>query len=80
VIILCSFTRRAADEMRQRLRQLLPEQAADISVMTFHGLGLAILQEQQHLLDFPAPLRPITATHSPDRIVRSTPMSAGCPS
>ena len=40
-----TFTRRAADEMRQRLRLLLPDLWAQIPIMTFHALGLAILQE-----------------------------------
>jgi DNA helicase II / ATP-dependent DNA helicase PcrA len=41
-----TFTRRAAQEMRDRLAALLPGQAPAITVTTFHGLGLAILREQ----------------------------------
>ena len=41
-----TFTRRAADEMRQRLRGLLPDVWEQIPIMTFHALGLSILQEQ----------------------------------
>ncbi len=41
-----TFTRRAADELRERLAALVPEQAARITVATFHALGLAILREQ----------------------------------
>jgi DNA helicase-2/ATP-dependent DNA helicase PcrA len=40
-----TFTRRAAQEMRDRLALLLPAQASGIMVTTFHGLGLAILRE-----------------------------------
>jgi superfamily I DNA/RNA helicase/PHP family Zn ribbon phosphoesterase len=40
-----TFTRRAAQEMRDRLAVLLPEHAAAVTVTTFHGLGLAILRE-----------------------------------
>ena len=40
-----TFTRRAADELRERLATLVPDQAADILVATFHGLGLQILRE-----------------------------------
>jgi uncharacterized protein (TIGR00375 family) len=44
-----TFTRRAAAEMRARLDALLaarpPGQAADVTVTTFHGLGLMILRE-----------------------------------
>jgi DNA helicase-2/ATP-dependent DNA helicase PcrA len=41
-----TFTRRAAEEMRERLATLLPEQAARITVTTFHGLGAMLLREQ----------------------------------
>jgi DNA helicase II / ATP-dependent DNA helicase PcrA len=44
-----TFTRRAADEMRQRLAALCPEQACEITVTTFHGLGLRILREHPDL-------------------------------
>ena len=40
-----TFTRRAAREMRERLAVLAPHQAADITVTTFHGLGLMILRD-----------------------------------
>jgi DNA helicase II / ATP-dependent DNA helicase PcrA len=42
-----TFTRRARDELRERLAALLPADAADrVTVATFHGLGLLILREQ----------------------------------
>ncbi len=40
-----TFTRRAADEMRNRLRALLPDTWAEIPLHTFHSLGLALLRE-----------------------------------
>ena len=40
-----TFTRRAADEMRGRLRALLPDAWADVPLHTFHSLGLSILRE-----------------------------------
>ena len=40
-----TFTRRAADEMRQRLQVLLGEVWQQIPIVTFHALGLSILQE-----------------------------------
>ena len=40
-----TFTRRAADEMRSRLRALLPEVWAEVPLHTFHSLGLTILRE-----------------------------------
>ncbi len=41
-----TFTRRTAEELRQRLAELLGEAARRVTVQTFHGLGLAILREQ----------------------------------
>ena len=40
-----TFTRRAADEMRHRLRVLLDDVWHRLPIMTFHALGLSILQE-----------------------------------
>jgi DNA helicase II / ATP-dependent DNA helicase PcrA len=40
-----TFTRRASEEMRERLAALLPGQAERVLVTTFHGLGLRILRE-----------------------------------
>lgn len=52
-----TFTRRAAGEMRKRLRQLVGEAAARITVTTFHGLGYAIVREQAAALELPPGLR-----------------------
>ena len=43
-----TFTRRAADEMRSRLRTLLPDAWAEVPLHTFHSLGLAILREHRN--------------------------------
>ncbi|MGN9907992.1 UvrD-helicase domain-containing protein [Phytohabitans sp. LJ34] len=40
-----TFTRRAAEELRERLDGLLGPVAEDVTVATFHSLGLAILRE-----------------------------------
>ncbi|MCG8546877.1 MAG: UvrD-helicase domain-containing protein, partial [Alphaproteobacteria bacterium] len=40
-----TFTRRAAQEMRDRLATLLPSDWQEIPVHTFHSLGLALLRE-----------------------------------
>ena len=40
-----TFTRRAADEMRERLHRLLPAVADTIPLFTFHALGMSVLQE-----------------------------------
>lgn len=52
-----TFTRRAADEMRERLEALLPGQAARLTVATFHGLGALILREQHERAALPADFR-----------------------
>ena len=44
-----TFTRRAAQEMRERLAVLIPRQAGQLTVTTFHGLGLLILREHATL-------------------------------
>ncbi|MGP3967334.1 UvrD-helicase domain-containing protein [Streptomyces sp. 6N223] len=41
-----TFTRRAAEEMAERLAALAPGQAGALTVATFHSLGLTILREQ----------------------------------
>lgn len=41
-----TFTRRAAEEMRERLADLLPGHHQQLQVTTFHGLGLDILRSQ----------------------------------
>jgi DNA helicase-2/ATP-dependent DNA helicase PcrA len=40
-----TFTRRAAQEMRERLTTLLGDKASGIAMHTFHSLGLSILRE-----------------------------------
>ncbi|MFC4563878.1 UvrD-helicase domain-containing protein [Nocardiopsis mangrovi] len=41
-----TFTRRAAEELGERLTALLGERARELTVTTFHGLGLLILRER----------------------------------
>ncbi len=40
-----TFTRRAAGEMRERLRTLLPEVREEVPIHTFHSFGLSVLRE-----------------------------------
>ncbi|MDI3284107.1 UvrD-helicase domain-containing protein [Polyangium sp. 15x6] len=44
-ILAITFTRRAADEMRERLVVLLGDAGARVPAMTFHALGLLILRD-----------------------------------
>ena len=43
-----TFTRRAAGEMRDRLRALLPDTWEQVALHTFHSLGLSILTEHHN--------------------------------
>ncbi len=52
-----TFTRRAAGEMRERLKQLLGDQADRLAVMTFHALGLSILEEHGERVGLKRPVR-----------------------
>ncbi len=53
-VLAVTFTNRAAEEMRERLRTWLdPEQAARVHVHTFHSLGLHLLREALRRLPQP---------------------------
>ena len=49
-----TFTRRAAGELRERLAILLPDREPQLTVTTFHGLGLRILRDQHAAAGLPA--------------------------
>jgi uncharacterized protein (TIGR00375 family) len=42
--VAITFTRRAAEEMRERLAALVPGRAGAVTVATFHGLGLLLMR------------------------------------
>jgi uncharacterized protein (TIGR00375 family) len=53
-----TFTRRAAEELRERLKALLGPVAEEVTVSTFHALALSILREHDKnlsIVDEPAP-------------------------
>ncbi|MFI6129967.1 UvrD-helicase domain-containing protein [Micromonospora sp. NPDC051141] len=52
-----TFTRRAAEELRHRLDALLGPVAEDVTVGTFHALGLTILRENAAAAGLPADFR-----------------------
>jgi DNA helicase-2/ATP-dependent DNA helicase PcrA len=49
-----TFTRRAAEEMRERLTALCGPRGEEITATTFHGLGQRILREHHHAAGLPA--------------------------
>ncbi|MDX6343164.1 MAG: hypothetical protein QOH87_3302 [Trebonia sp.] len=70
-----TFTRRARDELRDRLTALLgADAAARVTVATFHGLGLLILREQGKLLGLDADLK-VADEKTRQEVLRS--LSAG---
>ncbi|MEE6258403.1 UvrD-helicase domain-containing protein [Plantactinospora sonchi] len=52
-----TFTRRAAEELRHRLDGLLGPVAEDVTVGTFHSLGLTILRENARAAGLPTTFR-----------------------
>lgn len=52
-----TFSRRAAEEMRERLGRLVPGGAAGIPVMTFHAFGLELVMKYRALLGLRAGVR-----------------------
>jgi superfamily I DNA/RNA helicase len=48
-----TFTRRAAEELRERLDALLGDAGADVTVGTFHAVGLTILKENARVAGLP---------------------------
>jgi len=70
-----TFTRRARDELRERLVALLgADAAALVTVATFHGLGLLILREQCRLLGLDADVK-VADEKTRQEVLRS--LSAG---
>ena len=52
-IVAVTFTNRAADEMRERVRSYIGDQARRITLSTFHSLGVRILREHGTRLGLP---------------------------
>ncbi|EKB54668.1 DNA helicase PcrA [Facklamia hominis] len=51
-ILAITFTNKAANEMKERLHQLVGEASTSIWVSTFHALCVRILRQQAHLLGY----------------------------
>ncbi|AFY61261.1 DNA/RNA helicase, superfamily I [Synechococcus sp. PCC 6312] len=53
--ILClTFTNRAAQEMKTRVRQAIPDQAEHLTIKTFHGLCAWMLRQEATAMGLPA--------------------------
>jgi DNA helicase-2/ATP-dependent DNA helicase PcrA len=53
-ILAVTFTNKAAREMAQRVRELIPRKTAGLTVCTFHSLGAQVLRERHELLGYRA--------------------------
>ncbi len=53
-ILAVTFTNKAAREMAQRVRQLVPRKLTRLTVCTFHALGAQLLRERHALLGYRA--------------------------
>lgn len=65
-----TFSRRAAQEMAERLERLLPSAAHRVPVMTFHSLGLSMLREHGGRLGLDASLRVASEAERADLLAR----------
>ena len=51
-ILAVTFTNKAADEMKQRVQQLLNMDISSMSVGTFHSISARILRREIHMLGY----------------------------
>ncbi|MBO0756679.1 MAG: ATP-dependent helicase, partial [Bradyrhizobiaceae bacterium] len=70
-----TFTRRAAEEMRTRLMELLGETATQIPIHTFHSLGLSILRRSPTAAGLNAGFRIADANEQTSLLARTTDLS-----
>jgi len=64
-----TFTRKAAEEMKTRLTELMPGAGEKITVTTFHGLGRMILAENAHRLGLPGNFRVVAEAERLDIVM-----------
>jgi len=51
-ILTMTFTRKASDEIRERLKSFVGPRAANVATFTFHQLCLSILKENKFIMNF----------------------------
>ena len=51
-ILAVAFTKKSADEMKDRTRSLIGETAGEMTICTFHSLGFRIIREQHDKLSY----------------------------
>ncbi|WP_338363798.1 UvrD-helicase domain-containing protein [Candidatus Xenohaliotis californiensis] len=61
-ILAITFTNKAANEMRHRLTNLIPESSQKINIHTFHSMCLEMLQKWHNTIDIPADFQVIAET------------------
>ena len=54
-VLAVTFTNKAAGEIRERLKELIGDKVKELTVGTFHTLGLKILREEAKAGTFPVP-------------------------
>ncbi len=71
-ILVLTFSNKAAEEMRERLAQVLPGEAPSVWMGTFHAFGLELLRKYGHALALPpspALLDPVAALLLMERLL-----------
>jgi DNA helicase II / ATP-dependent DNA helicase PcrA len=70
-----TFSRRAANEMIERLGHLMPSDAHRVHVSTFHAFGFNVLREHGHHLGLGEPLRVATQMERAEMLRESLPIT-----
>jgi DNA helicase II / ATP-dependent DNA helicase PcrA len=53
-VLALTFSNRAANEMRERLTEMLPDQVHELTISTFHGFCLEVLRQYHEAVALPA--------------------------
>ncbi len=75
-ILAVTFTNKAAREMSQRVKELIPRKLARLTICTFHALGAQILRERHEILGYRANFS-IYDSHDQASLLRETSRELG---